>query len=1015
MNQEIKLFLGGKEVFFSEPPEILFTFQRTDYTNPTIIKNNYTKTITIEGTPENNKVFGEIHLLERTQNNELFNPARRVDFNLYVNGDLTETGYAKLDNVIKSGNKISYSITLYGGLGDFFYGLSYGFDYDKYNSNVEQSEDEELKLKDLTYFSDFADDDTEFNFNITKDAIYDAWSTLKDTTHEKCIWDYINFMPAYNGLPDNFDADKVLINSNQYSAGCRVSVPSGATMDGVTYTSPKVVSLTGIPQSVVIEGKSYTTHNGYAFSELREQMTEWEMRDLRSYLQRPVLRVQGLFEAIKRYAEEKGEYTLNLDGDFFNAENPYYSKAWITLPMLTNLTGEYAEAEATGMLDFSGVYNETEIPPATPQGRIVVHKVSSLISNTEIVGLPYGVAPYKGGSVTFAMAVDSNDYFGMLGPSLSLVYRRYNITEQVGKLPFINNLTGNTIEYGTAFNVQLIAYDSNNNVVGESQIHTFTQVEDDRNLIGPYGGVRHVGKFYKIPNTTKYRFVQNAGGTQISGFTVSLADDLEYQRLEMKITKREIYTDDHEDAISHYNNDNPNTKVDLYHQLIDFSKTYRYGNTIVPTPTTKYRDIPYPVNVKLDLSMIKSSVIYTPTDTTMASNQLITKKKLLSQDGTPAKYMIDYCKLFNLYFEKDPIEKVVTIRTRNNFYQGDVIDIEKKIDRSKDIKINPFAADNKWYNFNYTQGDKSLFEEQYYQTWGTDFGKQKTKTDYNFDNVSKDLLEGNIYNNGLTALEKSKYYRLNKNGEAQIPNFLYEWSDFKLFNTTDGNMDGVSDMYIGEPVPTSVVNYNVNGERYDIYPKLQLHTTQNDPIDGSNILVFFNGMKTTSPSNNRIYYNITDDVATMFAYNNGNPCWLFTQATTDINGNVIAKRLNNNFGRPVLPDFSRYLMTGDTISKTWDFGKCNELYAPRISYGESPTIFSNYWELYVSDLYSRNTKVVECYVKLDGKVEGDWLKHFYYFDNSIWCLTKIEDYNVTSFATTKCEFVKVMDIDNYMS
>ena len=224
MVQEIHLYLDNKEVFFSEPPEILFTFQRIDYTNPTAIKNSFTKTVTIEGTPENNKVFGEIYLLGRTQNELMYNPSKRVPFQLFSNGDLVETGYAKLDNIIKDGYKIQYEITLYGGLGDFFYGLSYGFDYDDYDSDREQTKDEELKLKDLTYYSPSADDDTEFNFAITKDAVYNAWMVLasdEDPTGDDVKWGYINFAPAYNGIPEDFNAENVLINTSGYTAGNR--------------------------------------------------------------------------------------------------------------------------------------------------------------------------------------------------------------------------------------------------------------------------------------------------------------------------------------------------------------------------------------------------------------------------------------------------------------------------------------------------------------------------------------------------------------------------------------------------------------------------------------------------------------------------------------------------------------------------------------------------------------------------------------------------------------------------
>jgi hypothetical protein len=106
-------------------------------------------------------------------------------------------------------------------------------------------------------------------------------------------------------------------------------------------------------------------------------------------------------------------------------------------------------------------------------------------------------------------------------------------------------------------------------------------------------------------------------------------------------------------------------------------------------------------------------------------------------------------------------------------------------------------------------------------------------------------------------------------------------------------------------------------------------------------------------------------------------------------------------------------MTGSEITKTLDFGKCNEVFVPNAFYGDDPTIFDQWWKNYISDLYNVNTRVVECYVKLDGKVEGDWLRHFYFFDNSIWCLVKIEDYNCTAFNTTKCQFVKVADMNNY--
>ena len=1003
MVQEIHLYLDNKEVFFSEPPEILFTFQRIDYTNPTAIKNSFTKTVTIEGTPENNKVFGEIYLLGRTQNELMYNPSKRVPFQLFSNGDLVETGYAKLDNIIKDGYKIQYEITLYGGLGDFFYGLSYGFDYDDYDSDREQTKDEELKLKDLTYYSPSADDDTEFNFAITKDAVYNAWMVLasdEDPTGDDVKWGYINFAPAYNGIPEDFNAENVLINTSGYTAGNRLAIPQNTTVNNVPYTDQQVISLGGFATGITKEGTTYLPVNGYALGKLREPMTEWEIRDLRSYLQRPVLRLKGFVEAVQRYAREKGGYTLNLDSDFFNADNPYYEKAWITLPMLQNLNGEYSEREYSGAtLDIAFASEETK-----DDGTVSNYHNNRIITKYDIIGFPTGVQYFKGGSITVSFGINAQAAnTGTSEPAIKTLnttyYNRYSDGMNVPQ------------QYLTTYDLQLVAYDVNDNIVNTSKHVMFTTQfigtnGDNRTFNNTYSrqyrnfpterdSVYYYGNFKTpTPGTTARNFTWNSDVTQ-SGVTMSLLDeDTQYTRMELIVTKHNSYSTSFADLMSR---DGKN--FDPY-RTVTTARTTELVNYVFPWTQNNY-----------NIGVLKSSVTIKPNDTKMKSNQLITKSKLLSQEGTPADYLISYCKLFNLYFDKDPIEKVVTIRTRANFYDGNVIDLEDKIDRSKEIKITPIASDNKWYDFNYTQGDYSEFEKRYYDTWGTDFGKQKLKTEYNFDNSSKDLLEGNIFKNGITAQEQSKYYVAKMRNGGVFPSFLYDWAEYQLFSQTANSYEPVSDMYISQTTPHSTSQYTSISGLYDFYPKLQLHTNKNESIDGSNILVFFNGMQKTV-ADYRIFYNITDDLGEMYSLVD-DTCWLYTNITTNLYGIEIAKRITIN-NDPYLPMFTRYDLSGSTINRTWDFGKCNELFVPETEYGDNyPTINDRYWKQYVSDLYHTTTRVVECYVKLDGKVEGDWLKHFYYFDDSIWCLTKIEDYNITSFDTTKCQFVKVGDMNNY--
>ena len=1018
MVQNINLYIGGKEVFFSEPPEILYTFQRTDYTNPTVIKNNFTKTVTIEGTPENNKVFNELFLLGRTQSEQLFNPAKRVDFELFVNGTMTETGYAKLDDIVRTGHKIEYNITLYGGLGDFFYGLSYGFDYDRYNSDVEQTEDEELKLKDLTYYSPYADDDTEFDFPITKDAVHGAWAVLasdESPTGDDVKWDYINFAPAYNGIPDDFDAERELINVtgytaySKYSGGCRLSVPSGSTVTTAsgtyTYSGATIVTSGSFPTMISRDGKTYTPYNGFAMANLRVPMTEWDARDLRSYLQRPVLRVKGLVEAIQRYALEKGGYTLNLDSDFFNNTNPYYDKAWITLPLLQNLNGENAEREVEGGGMLGLVFdNETEETPSSITG----YSNKRVTTTFNVVGFPTDVDYFKGGSMTISLQLSAapaySDPYGIRDLQTSY----YEVLDDDGFLY-------GGAQFYSAYDVQLVAYDELDNIVNTSKHYIFTSqvtketgekismvnLRFNTGLPNRRECIYHYGYFRNPQGTSSLANFAWYGASATSGVTISLQDsDVQYSKMKLIVKKHSTYNTDFYNKCQQGHPGTGTFTMDYYRTLMNWNRQY-----IFPWTQNDY-----------NIGVIKSSMTYKPTaNDNMRSNQLISKKKLLSQDGTPAAFLIDYCKLFNLYFDKDPIDKVITIRTRDNFYGNNVIDLEDKIDRTKEIKILPTAAANKWYTFNFTQGDRCEFEKKYYNTWGTDFGKQKVKTEYNFDNSSKDLLEGNKYANGAMVLEQSRFNGVKKNNGQTIAPFLYEWSEYKLFDQSTSTVDTTDEYNITLLSTMSQDPYRSDlGSTYDFYPKLQLHSNNNEPIDGSNILVFFNGMKETVASGGTsVYYNITDDLAAMFIDGSDTPCWLFTKDTYDMYGVEIAKQLLNANSKPILPVFSRYMMTGNEITKTWDFGRCNELFVPNIEYGDEPTIYEQWWKNYIADLYNVNTRVVECYVKLDGQVEGFWLKRFYYFDDSIWCLTKIEDYNTLSFDTTKCTFVKVADISNY--
>ena len=51
---------------------------------------------------------------------------------------------------------------------------------------------------------------------------------------------------------------------------------------------------------------------------------------------------------------------------------------------------------------------------------------------------------------------------------------------------------------------------------------------------------------------------------------------------------------------------------------------------------------------------------------------------------------------------------------------------------------------------------------------------------------------------------------------------------------------------------------------------------------------------------------------------------------------------------------------------TLDFGISREMYVPSCTYDKGIGVFDEYWMNYISDVYSINTKVFDCYCYLDN-------------------------------------------------
>lgn len=1003
MKTDIRLFIGEKEIEFTSDPKILFNYKLTDINNPTVVKNSYSKSIEIEGTPKNNDVFENIWNLQRVQWGGIdFNPIKKTDFTIYVNGDIYERGYAKLDGITTKNGKITYSITLFGGLGSFFFNLSY----------KDSEGDDKKSLADLYYAARdvgnvFRQSEPDLNFRINKESLWDAWNVITgnpdavydesevsrpDNYYYDYKWEVLNFAPCYNGLPDDFDADKCIINKNN--------------MPALTFSKTD-------------NGKIFTDYRGYAMGEQpNDELTEWESFDLRSYLQRPVVSMKRVIDACCNPVNNGG-YEVDLDSTFFSYNNPYYADAYLTLPMLRenieggetviSTDGEIVEIPLTGFnKDWSKLYN-------------IDYNIDTI---SKIVNVDLGL------NLELSTTGTANQLY---------LYRNFKATpdynsdiERVKSIESIGSVC-----------VQIAAFDALSNCVASSNVYFITDAKasgkakfNEVNWKGsngwakpkysggggsqggggvnvtyqstvPVPGVTNVYGSFKRNSSGKYELVDGNGNPIMLNF--SFATETPYSKLEMSIQYRTYHDIEYYNPYKwwkgrEYNSVKTKTESGELKLYLHDGITYG-GNIGINTAMNRNSYTASPI-----LGIDKFELI-TKDYSEFFSNTYVRKQDILNTEKTPAEYLISYAKMFGLYFYYNPSEEaensslapngVIHLMTRDTYYTGEVVNLEEFINREKGIKITPTTVDSKWFNFNVEQVESEANKE-HKDKFGYDYGYQKINTGYNFNTENKAMLDKVVYKGGVEALETSKYYQLPTQG---YPAYGENGFIYTLYNYSS---DELNTLEIDDEFGTIFRNSINPNDWYDTdaFKKPQFHEKENKSIDGKDVLLFYTGEDWYSDYFN---YWITDDIEEMLALNDGYPCWIMTVDKDDVNGNRIAYPINT------LPIFQRNIVFGGngTIKHSWDFGNPFITFVRDMYAGEQSGLYYKCWKNYISDLYSEDNRILNTYVVFKEAPNAGALRKFYWFDNCLWRMNAIKDWNVAGYESTAVEFIKVIDEENY--
>ena len=959
------LYIENMKADVDDISTFAFTYKNSDVESPEAIKNSYSKSVQLKGTNTNNQIFGQIWNLDReiVEGNELigayFNPKKRASFQLYDNGELLESGYIKLDSIDINNNEVSYSLTLFGELGNFFYNLMY------------DESDKEITMANLKLGLDYEPDDKNRRFfQWNAEYIKTSWEKLQDefNPEDMAVNNWVTAAPTYSGYYDDFSNDKVIVAMNSLTDDLKSEI---------------------LPSSFTEDNKEYTPRDGYGLLTTQREMSEWEVRDLRSLYQRPAIKTSLLLNAISN-PENNGGYKVKWDEEFKNS--PYFTKSYI---VCNRLKWE------------DGVTNLTDVNVGTQ---------ASIYTGQNVF---FDIINQKTGTKKF-------DFSHMMSPRLQLT-----LNEQI-----YTNKTDSDKLYTSCFHfykgrgddVYFTSYSPNIYGAFVYKIHVY---ENDIEL--PNYSFTKIINIYNNYNIKRGReiltsYIENLIGTPFNEQLLNGAKKVTYPNGETFYQTEDFMID-----VRLPQSNNISIKIEKFMIALDLEGENPFGlrdphtfnlgsvkiadwckNKLNPGNIDGWRA--FDTNkywYKLsNANTYNNKSSYYDGITSNVQQVDVTKSILLDSLGTPFKILTDFCKLFNLRFRLsyDDFENkgTINIEYRHNYFINEVVDISDRIDYSKSFNIKPTTSEYKFYKFG-MENEESYATTIYKKKYSDDYSSYIYNSNYNFNNDTNNLFEDSLYNVAIDYRLNSPYFNTAKQKDGiKYPQIcltpMYTW---KLWRHTES----------AEKTIFGLQSYNSLPKIQD-YEKMCFFDKENSDIDMIS-LAFFNGFQDYGylSRNNGEPYLLTNNLPIMNALNDGdNACFIYGkyQNKPTLMGRVDEGDSSDNiigYWITKLPKFSPNYKDDNRVYESFYFKQPSAGYVPD-DYNSAKLLYNTYWKNYITDLYDDGAKQVECYVFIKDKPDVA-LRKLYYFKNSIWTLNEITDYNYREYVPVKCTFVKIKDIADY--
>lgn len=874
----IELYIENKKIDITDDLEINFTYEQIDPDKLSSIKNSFSKTVNIPGTQNNNFIFGYIfrydrYLSDYNQGNieYEYDPHKKVNWFINKNGALINRGYCTLDNIIvKNDYEYTYQLTLYGGIGEFFYNLSYNEDgspktlYDLYWNWTP-------KLDADSNGGIYADEGTTPE-NENQVILYDGRSrTIAESYHNLSpLYPYngntlidrdVVFVPCYTGLYEDFDAKTMLVNTMNQNMSAPIKYISDNT---------KQILQNSFPDSFEYDEKTYTTLNKnfdpldtdrdgrYGIVKFSRDIYPYEAGELRINELPVAIRLSKMMNVISQPINNGG-YTVEWDESI--TTSPYWLYSYVLMNKLKqdkNIEANYTISydEITNAVDYNkdiadvnATYNDSQNMTLRDKQGIVTEIEQGTYSFFQELyptldveaGLQIMLPSYQTNhtwaidSCAYAIIPSANNisYFFKSTYILITVFKlRNNVIKTIADVFYINNSHrySYTDDEAATLKQPIINHFNRLGLTGiinidEINIHNLstyniTTTGHTSKILHLKFGTEEVKTNLEIDTRGTFEVTQYSlccwtydgkigNNRVINSGVYGTQDD----------ARPEPPSPFQEDLNSFFGV--PTTDSFQKSKWPFYSNNDRYSFQLENAEEAGLQ-----VNNKNGIFVSKSSG-YRPLQ--------IDKKILFANSKSPMEYLSGFCKLMNYKFICDDTAKIIYIKDFKHYHQNNIYDLNNRVDIGRDINIKNVTADYK--NINIGLSTPETYPVDIFNRTSKDkFNIKRYDTNIEYPLPDTDLLNDNIFENTIDWQQSSIFYNIYNQFPKAYNTTTISWNLFYKDPQKPDNIQTAEKFTLGV-----ASTYNTLLAVHDPFPKNALFNKELKMTDFNASLIFLNG------------------------------------------------------------------------------------------------------------------------------------------------------------------------------